>query len=182
MPLVATEEAMLKEIALIMLVVIVASLIECFLILPGHLRHAFERVQRRPPSRARQRFEAAFARFPRATFPCPDPPRHGAPGDRGDRSTWGIHHRPARVDDGLDQDADGAQPRFRAVACGCAVRFGRADARETGVPGPSQGSSAGCRHRARPGATSSPTSSSPTTPPSTTSRSPVRSSPPCRWR
>ena len=67
-PLVATDEAMLKEIALIMLVVIVASLIECFLILPGHLRHAFERVQRRPPSRARERFEVAFARFREQRF------------------------------------------------------------------------------------------------------------------
>ena len=62
-PLLGVDDAPLKEIAMIMLVVIAASLIECFLILPGHLRHAFERVQRRPPSPARQRFEAAFGRF-----------------------------------------------------------------------------------------------------------------------
>ena len=61
--LVAADEAPITEIAIIMLVVIGASLVECFLILPGHLRHAFERVQRRPPSHARQRFDAAFARF-----------------------------------------------------------------------------------------------------------------------
>ena len=46
-----------------MLVVIAASLIECFLILPGHLRHAFERTARRQPGRFRQRFDAGFARF-----------------------------------------------------------------------------------------------------------------------
>ena len=61
--LVSADEAPITEIAIVMLVVIGASLVECFLILPGHLRHAFERVQRRAPSRARQRFDAAFARF-----------------------------------------------------------------------------------------------------------------------
>ncbi len=67
-PLLAVDDAPLSEIAIIMLVVIAASLIECFLILPGHLRHAFERVQRRPPSHARQRFDAAFARFREGRF------------------------------------------------------------------------------------------------------------------
>ena len=67
-PLLAVDDAPLSEIAIIMLVVIAASLIECFLILPGHLRHAFERVQRRPPSDARQRFDAAFARFREGRF------------------------------------------------------------------------------------------------------------------
>ena len=67
-PLLAVDDAPLAEIAIIMLVVIAASLIECFLILPGHLRHAFERVQRRPPSHARQRFDAAFARFREGRF------------------------------------------------------------------------------------------------------------------
>ena len=67
-PLVGATDAALQEIALIMLVVIAASLVECFLILPGHLRHAFERVQRKPPSRLRQRFEARFARFREQRF------------------------------------------------------------------------------------------------------------------
>ena len=67
-PLLAVDDAPLAEIAIIMLVVIAASLIECFLILPGHLRHAFERVQGRPPSHARQRFDAAFARFREGRF------------------------------------------------------------------------------------------------------------------
>lgn len=73
-PLLASGDAPLMEIALIMLVVISASLIECFLILPGHLRHAFERSARRPsarsgwPSRWRQRFNAAFERFREQRF------------------------------------------------------------------------------------------------------------------
>ena len=67
-PLVAVTQAPLKEIAIIMLVVILASLIECFLILPGHLRHAFERARQRPPGQARQRFDAAFDRFRQQRF------------------------------------------------------------------------------------------------------------------
>ena len=66
-PLIAAD-APLREIALIMLVVISASLIECFLILPGHLRHAFERVRNRPPSRWRKRFNADFERFRERVF------------------------------------------------------------------------------------------------------------------
>ena len=67
-PLIATDEAPLKEIALIMLVVISASLVECFLILPGHLRHAFERARKKAPSKLRQRFDAGFARFREERF------------------------------------------------------------------------------------------------------------------
>ena len=67
-PLMIADDAPVKEIALVMLVVIAASLIECFLILPGHLRHAFERAARRPPSRFRQRFDAGFAHFREELF------------------------------------------------------------------------------------------------------------------
>ena len=67
-PLLASGDAPLQEIALIMLVVICASLIECFLILPGHLRHALERVRQRPPSRWRRRFNAGFDRFREQRF------------------------------------------------------------------------------------------------------------------
>ncbi len=48
-------------IPLVVLSVIVASLIECFLILPGHLRHDGKKV--REPSRLRRAFDARFARF-----------------------------------------------------------------------------------------------------------------------
>ena len=62
-PLLVDDSAPLVEIAAIMAVVIAASLVECFLILPGHLRHAFERSSKRPPSALRQRFNAGFERF-----------------------------------------------------------------------------------------------------------------------
>ena len=62
-PLVAAGEAPLREIALIMLVVIAASLIECFLILPGHLRHAFERARSKTPGKWRSRFDTGFKNF-----------------------------------------------------------------------------------------------------------------------
>ncbi len=62
LPLATLEDSAVREIAVIVAVVIGASLVECFLILPGHLRHAFERG-RRPASRWRERFEAGFERF-----------------------------------------------------------------------------------------------------------------------
>ena len=73
-PMVALGDAAIVEIAIIMLVVISASLVECFLILPGHLRHAFERAARTRPKRwrwpsiGRQRFNAAFERFREQRF------------------------------------------------------------------------------------------------------------------
>lgn len=48
-------------IPLVVLSVIVASLIECFLILPGHLRHGGRKA--RKPGRLRQAFDAKFARL-----------------------------------------------------------------------------------------------------------------------
>ena len=51
-----------------MLVVIAASLVECFLILPGHLRHAFERAARHTPGKFRQRFDAGFERLREERF------------------------------------------------------------------------------------------------------------------
>ena len=62
-PLIVANEKPLVEIATVMLVVISASLIECFLILPGHLRHAFDLAGRRPLRPWRQRFNAAFESF-----------------------------------------------------------------------------------------------------------------------
>ena len=62
---------MMFAIPLVVVCVIIASLIECFLILPGHLRVSFERhgqQVRRPPGRFRQRFDAAFDRFRNGYF------------------------------------------------------------------------------------------------------------------
>ena len=53
---------MLVDIPIVVICVIIASLVECFLILPGHLYHSF---QRKPyqPSATRQKLDAGFARF-----------------------------------------------------------------------------------------------------------------------
>jgi multidrug efflux pump subunit AcrB len=47
----------------VLLCVIVASLIECFLILPGHLKHSFEKMDQRDPGRFRLWFDERFIRF-----------------------------------------------------------------------------------------------------------------------
>ncbi len=52
--------AILKAIPWVVICVIVASLIESFLILPGHLRHSLAAVHHRPPPRWRARFDAGF--------------------------------------------------------------------------------------------------------------------------
>lgn len=51
------------DIPLIIVCVITASLVEAFLVLPGHLRHAFQRLHARPQGALRQRLDARFERF-----------------------------------------------------------------------------------------------------------------------
>jgi multidrug efflux pump subunit AcrB len=63
LPLLVIDEASIREIPLLMVCVIVASLVECFLILPGHLRHSFQHMNSNRPGRFRQRFNTAFDRF-----------------------------------------------------------------------------------------------------------------------
>lgn len=53
----------LFAIPLVIICVILASLVESFLILPGHLHHSFVKMQNDKPSRFRQRFDAAFNHF-----------------------------------------------------------------------------------------------------------------------
>ena len=57
----------LMDIPIVVICVIIASLVECFLILPGHLYHS---LGRRPyqPSPRRQELDAAFERFREQTF------------------------------------------------------------------------------------------------------------------
>jgi multidrug efflux pump subunit AcrB len=62
LPLVVLDEASIREIPLLVFCIIVASLFECFLILPGHLRHSFERMQSRSPSRLRAALDGQFRR------------------------------------------------------------------------------------------------------------------------
>lgn len=51
------------DIPLVMIMVIIASLLECFLILPAHLRSAFTAEARRPVSKLRQRLDSMFEHF-----------------------------------------------------------------------------------------------------------------------
>ena len=44
----------------VLLCVIIASLVECFLVLPGHLKHSFEHTDRDKPSEFRQWFDSRF--------------------------------------------------------------------------------------------------------------------------
>ncbi len=53
----------LGDIPFVIVCVIIASLIESFLILPGHLRHSFKGMGHHQPGRFRQRWDAGFARF-----------------------------------------------------------------------------------------------------------------------
>ena len=50
----------LFDIPLVIVCVIAASLVECFLILPGHLRHAFRHIHHAEPGPVRQRLDNVF--------------------------------------------------------------------------------------------------------------------------
>lgn len=47
----------LKPIPLVIICVVTASIIECFVILPAHLRHSFEGMAKKPPNKLRLRIE-----------------------------------------------------------------------------------------------------------------------------
>ncbi len=53
----------LFDIPLVVICVILASLVESFLVLPGHLRHSFRVLHHRSVHRRRQRLDDIFARF-----------------------------------------------------------------------------------------------------------------------
>jgi multidrug efflux pump subunit AcrB len=52
--------AIITTIPMVMLCVIIASLVECFLVLPRHLRHTFEKAGRNKTSALRQKFDRVF--------------------------------------------------------------------------------------------------------------------------
>lgn len=52
--------AVITTMPIVLLCVILASLVECFLVLPGHLRHAFENTDRNKPSEFRRKFDKWF--------------------------------------------------------------------------------------------------------------------------
>ncbi len=55
--------SILRAIPIVVICIIIASLVECFLILPGHLTHSFRRVDSLRSSRFRQRLDDGFAFF-----------------------------------------------------------------------------------------------------------------------
>ncbi len=60
--------SILADIPTVVICVIIVSLIECFLILPGHLHHALESRSKRKESRFRRAFDSGFARFRDGVF------------------------------------------------------------------------------------------------------------------
>lgn len=58
----------LIDIPTVVICVILASLVECFLILPGHLHHSLHRASDLHPSRLRLKLDAAFNHFRDETF------------------------------------------------------------------------------------------------------------------
>lgn len=60
--------SILKDIPFIVCCVIAASLIECFLILPGHLRHSFHKNHHRKPGKIRAYLDDRFNHFRDNTF------------------------------------------------------------------------------------------------------------------
>lgn len=71
MPLLTLEGvtgSILFAIPLIVICVVIASLIECFIVLPGHLRHAFQGMAETRPDPMRRKFDAAFNAFREGPF------------------------------------------------------------------------------------------------------------------
>lgn len=68
LPLITVNSEAVREIPLLMVCVIIASLIECFLIMPGHLRGSFEAMRDHKPNKYRVAFDSKFNYFRNAIF------------------------------------------------------------------------------------------------------------------
>ncbi len=68
LPLLMQRGEPIVEIPILMMCVIAASILECFLVLPGHLRHAFEASAAKPVSAFRRRFNQGFETFREQRF------------------------------------------------------------------------------------------------------------------
>lgn len=63
LPLILVDSDSVREIPMLMVCVIIASIVECFLIMPGHLRDSFSKMQHHKPSRFRAAFDKRFDYF-----------------------------------------------------------------------------------------------------------------------
>lgn len=55
--------AVIMTLPMVLLCVILASLVECFLVLPGHLKHSLSKMTREQPDSFRSRFDRRFFQF-----------------------------------------------------------------------------------------------------------------------
>jgi len=55
--------AVIQTMPMVLFCVIIASLVECFLVLPGHLKHSLAKMDRQHPGRFREWFDARFFAF-----------------------------------------------------------------------------------------------------------------------
>ncbi|TQV85974.1 efflux RND transporter permease subunit [Aliikangiella coralliicola] len=62
-PLMIVDGGAMREVPILMACIIVFSLVECFLVLPGHLRNSFSRKQSKPTAAYRLQVEHWFKRF-----------------------------------------------------------------------------------------------------------------------
>ena len=60
--------AILFDIPVVVICVILASLVESFLVLPGHLHHAFRRISGKEPGAVRRKLDRGFERFRERVF------------------------------------------------------------------------------------------------------------------
>ncbi len=60
--------SILGAIPVVIICVVIASLVECFLVLPGHLRHSLQATAEHKPGRFRRAFDVAFADFREVRF------------------------------------------------------------------------------------------------------------------
>ncbi len=62
LPLIIIDDEAIREIPTVMILVIITSIIECFLIMPGHLRGSFESLRANAEVKKESRFRLAFDR------------------------------------------------------------------------------------------------------------------------
>jgi len=60
--------AIMQAIPIVVVCVIIASLVECFLIMPGHLTHSLRKIGNRSDSAIRQKLDGGFNRFGEGVF------------------------------------------------------------------------------------------------------------------